>query len=57
MQNTEWLNYHHLYYFWVAAKQGSIARASQELRLAHPTISAQIHHLEEALGEKLFAAF
>ena len=50
----EWLNYHHFLYFWVVAKEGSIARASQELRLAHPTISGQIHRLEEALGEQLF---
>src|SRR5437762_6427270 len=51
----EWLNYHHLLYFWTVAKQGSIVRASKELRLAHPTISGQIHRLEEVLGEKLFA--
>jgi LysR family transcriptional activator of nhaA len=51
----EWLNYHHLLYFWMVAKHGSITRASAELRLAHPTISGQIHRLEEALGEKLFA--
>ena len=50
----DWLNYHHLLYFWVVAKQGSIAQASKELRLAPPTISAQIHRLEEVLGEKLF---
>ncbi len=50
----EWLNYHHLLYFWVVAKKGSITEASKELRLAHPTISAQIHRLEEVLGEKLF---
>ena len=49
----EWLNYHHLLYFWVVAKEGSIVRASEELRLAHPTISGQIHRLEEVLGEKL----
>ncbi len=51
----EWLNYHHLLYFWVVAKQGSIVAASEELRLAHPTISGQIHRLEHVLGEKLFA--
>lgn len=51
----EWLNYHHLLYFWMVAKHGSITRASSELRLAHPTISGQIHRLEEVLGEKLFA--
>ena len=51
----EWLNYHHLLYFWMVAKEGSIVRAGKELRLAHPTISGQIHRLEEVLGEKLFA--
>ena len=50
----EWLNYHHLLYFWMVAKEGSITRASDELGLAHPTISAQIHRLEDVLGEKLF---
>lgn len=50
-----WLNYHHLRYFWVVAKRGSITAASKELRLAGPTISAQIHRLEDVLGQKLFA--
>lgn len=51
----EWLNYHHLLYFWVVAKEGSIVAAGKQLRLAHPTISGQIHRLEETLGVKLFA--
>lgn len=51
----EWLNYHHLLYFWTVAKKGSIARACEELRLAQPTISGQLRALEENLGEKLFA--
>ena len=50
----DWLNYHHLLYFWMVAKTGTIARASEELRLAQPTISGQIRTLEESLGEKLF---
>ena len=50
---TEWLNYHHLYYFWTVARTGSIAAASKELRLASPTISNQIRRLEESLGEEL----
>ncbi len=50
----EWLNYHHLLYFWAVAKHGSVVRASEELRLAQPTLSGQIHRLEEVLGEKLF---
>ena len=50
----EWLNYHHLLYFHVAAREGSIARASEQLRLAQPTISGQIKLLEDRLGERLF---
>lgn len=50
----EWLNYHHLLYFWTVARLGSIRKASEELLLAPPTISAQISRLEDALGEKLF---
>jgi LysR family transcriptional activator of nhaA len=51
----EWLNYHHLLYFWMVAKEGGLAPAGKILRLAHPTLSGQIHALETALGEKLFA--
>jgi len=50
----EWLNYHHLLYFWSVAKHGTVTKASEELRLAQPTISGQIRMLEETLGEKLF---
>ncbi|MDP3596439.1 MAG: transcriptional activator NhaR [Nitrospirota bacterium] len=50
----EWLNYHHLLYFWSVAKHGSVRKACEELRLAQPTISAQIRVLEDTLGEKLF---
>ncbi len=49
----EWLNYHHLYYFWTVARTGSIAAASKDLRLAPPTISNQIRKLEDNLGEEL----
>ena len=51
----EWLNYHHLLYFWTVAREGSVARACQRLHLSQPTISGQLRVLEEALGEKLFA--
>jgi LysR family transcriptional regulator, transcriptional activator of nhaA len=50
----QWLNYHHLFYFWTVAREGSIALASKSLRLAQPTISTQIRALEEALGSPLF---
>ncbi|HJK98562.1 MAG TPA: transcriptional activator NhaR [Polyangiaceae bacterium LLY-WYZ-14_1] len=50
----EWLNYHHLLYFHAVAKNGSVSRAAEELRLTQPTVSGQVRLLEEALGEKLF---
>ena len=50
----EWLNYHHLLYFWAVAKEGGLRKASEKLRVSEPSISAQIRLLEEALGEKLF---
>lgn len=50
----EWLNYHHLRYFHVVAKEGGLARAAAKLRVSQPSISEQIHELEDALGEKLF---
>ena len=49
----EWLNYHHLLYFWTVAHAGSIVRAAEELRLASPTVHAQIRSLEESLGQQL----
>jgi LysR family transcriptional regulator, transcriptional activator of nhaA len=54
MPGMEWLNYHHLLYFWTVVREGSISQACKELRLAQPTISAQLHSLEDQLGEKLF---
>lgn len=50
----EWLNYHHLFYFWRVVKEGSVVRAARTLRLSQPTLSAQIKLLEEALQEPLF---
>lgn len=52
--HVEWLNYHHLLYFWTVAREGGITRAGAQLHLAPPTISAQITALERAFGEKLF---
>jgi LysR family transcriptional activator of nhaA len=50
----EWVNYHHLLYFWVVAREGGLVPAGKVLRLTHSTLSAQIHSLEDQLGEKLF---
>lgn len=48
------LNYHHLYYFYVVATEGSIVKAKEKLLLAQPTISGQIRELESRLGRQLF---
>lgn len=52
--SNDWLNYHHLLYFWAVAREGSVTRACERLHLAQPTISGQIKKLETALGEQLF---
>jgi len=49
-----WLNYHHLFYFWVVARRGGISQARSELRLSQPTISSQLKALEEFFGDPLF---
>lgn len=50
----DWLNYHHLRYFWTVAKEGSLKKAAETLHVSQPSISAQLRELEEALGERLF---
>jgi len=50
----DWLNYHHLLYFWTVVREGGVSRAADKLRLSQPTVSAQVRRLEEALGHKLF---
>jgi LysR family transcriptional activator of nhaA len=48
------LNYKHLYYFWVAAKEGGIMRAAERLSMSPQTVSGQIGQLEQNLGKSLF---
>ncbi len=48
------LNYKHLRYFWIVAKSGSIARASEQLHLTPQSISGQLSELEDSLGTDLF---
>src|SRR3954465_13440807 len=50
----DFLNYHHLRYFWTVARKGGVRKAAEELHVSQPSISAQIKLLEGALGEKLF---
>lgn len=50
----KWLNYHHLLYFRVIAREGGIAKAAKKLRLGQPTLSTQLKQLEDSLGQRLF---
>jgi Bacterial regulatory helix-turn-helix protein, lysR family len=50
----EWLNFHHLRYFWTVARKGSVRKAAEELHVSQPSISAQLRLLEESFGQKLF---
>lgn len=49
-----WINYHHLYYFWTIAEEGSVSKAAVKLRLGQPTLSAQLKQFEDSLGVQLF---
>jgi LysR family transcriptional activator of nhaA len=48
------LNYNHLYYFHVAAIEGSVAAAASRLGVTQPTVSEQLRSLERTLGSDLF---
>lgn len=48
------LNFKHLRYFWMVAKSGSIARASERLHLTPQSISGQLTEFEATLGVDLF---
>ena len=50
----EWLNYHHLFYFWRIAREGGLSRAAEQLRVTHSTLSAQLRSLEDFFGGALF---
>ena len=47
-------NYNHLFYFWMVAREGSIAAACLLLGVTQPAVSSQIARLERSLGVKLF---
>ncbi len=51
---TTGLNFRHLYYFWVAAKEGGVTRAATRLGLAVQTVSTQLAQLEQSIGKSLF---
>ena len=49
------LNYRHLYYFWIVAKEGHLTRVAEQLHVSQSALSTQIRQLEEQLGQPLFA--
>lgn len=48
------LNFNHLYYFYVVAREGSVVGAAEVLDLTQPTVSGQLRKLEDAMEVKLF---
>lgn len=48
------LNFHHLRYFRVIARELSLTRAAEKLNLSVPALSVQLKQLEESLGHPLF---
>jgi len=50
---VDWINYHHLFYFWMVAKTGTVSAAAKKLHLARPTVTAQVRELERSVGQKL----
>ena len=48
-----WLNYHHLYYFWLLSQEGTFTKVAERLKIAQSAVSEQIHQLEESLGISL----
>lgn len=49
----EWLNYHHLYYFWLAVREGSMTKAASLVHVTPATLSVQIRELERAAANQL----
>src|SRR5476649_869333 len=50
---TNGLNFRHLYFFWMVAKEGGVTRAAERLGLAVQTVSMQLASLEQSVGKSL----
>ena len=48
------LNYRHLYYFWMVAKEGHLTRVAEQLHVSQSALSSQIRQLEEKMSHALF---
>jgi LysR family transcriptional activator of nhaA len=49
-----WVNYHHLYCFYVVVTEGGLSRAAQKLGIGQSALSIQMKQLEASLGFGLF---
>lgn len=54
MKSLKHLNFHHLHYFWMVAKEGHLTRAARMLHVSQSALSSQIRQLEAQLGHELF---
>lgn len=48
------LNYRHLYYFWMVAKEGHLTRVAEQLHVSQSALSSQIRQLEAQMNHALF---
>lgn len=46
-ERMEWLNYHHLRYFWTVAREESILRACEKLLVSQPTENTALRQVME----------
>lgn len=49
----EWLNFRHLYAFWMVSRVGGFKKAAERMRVAQSAVSDQVSQLEEYLDQKL----
>lgn len=54
MLTMDELNFHHLRYFWVVAREGSVTAAADRLGVGQPVISMQLKRLERQFRQRLF---
>ncbi len=50
---NDWINFRHLYAFWMVARAGSFTRAAKQMRVAQSAVSSQVAALEEYFEESL----
>ena len=54
MERLQDLNYHHLRYFWLVAREGSVTAAAKAADVGQPVVSTQLRRLEKHFQAKLF---